>query len=304
MTSDRIENRLIALETFSLVARLLSFNEAAEELGISPSALSRRISQLEDSLGCRLFQRTTRKVSLTEAGSVYLRFINEALSTIADGQAAVSNFTHEPSGHLRVTLPNLYGQRRIAPKLSMFMLQYPKLTLELSFSDRYVDMVAEGFDLGIRIGILKDSSLIARKLSENNRILCASPDFIKKYGLPKSPDELSEYACLQFRHGEERNSWHLKSKAESKEVQIRPAVIADNAEAVRRLALSGVGICLLAEFLVEDDLKSGSLERILTDWSGTESSIWLVYPSLRFVPFKTKVLINFLSKEFGNGELR
>lgn len=301
MPPDKLENRLLALETFTVVARLLSFNAAAEELGISASALSRRISQLEESLGTRLFQRTTRQVSLTEAGTVYLRFVNEALAHIADGQAAISDFASEPSGRLRVSLPNLFGQLQVAPRLSDFIKRYPRMMLDLSFSDQYVDLVSEGFDLAIRIGILQESGLIARKLGDNLRVLCASPAYIKEYGKPKSPDDLVQHACLQFRTLESQHHWQLQRGSENYDVSIKPVVIADNAEALRKLALSGTGIALLATFVISDDLQSGRLERVLPQWSGPESSIWAVYPSGRFLPLKVRVFIDYLVEQFGKG---
>lgn len=299
MPPEKIEDRLTALESFAAVARRLRFAAAAEELGISASALSRRISQLEASLGTRLFQRTTRQVSLTEAGAVFLRYVTEALSHIADGQAAVSDFTSEPIGRLRVTLPNLFGQLQVAPRLPEFLRRYPKVQLELSFSDRFIDLVSEGCDVAVRIGTLENSGLVARKLGTNRRVLCASPDYLERFGEPATPEELVHHACLQFRPVDSDHHWRLQQGDKTVDVATATIVIADNAEALRHMAVAGCGITLMANFIVGDDLKAGRLVRILSGWAGAESAIWAVYPNARFLPLKVRAFIDFLVDEFG-----
>lgn len=301
MPPDKLENRLLTLETFTVVARLLSFNAAAEELGISPSALSRRISQLEDSLKTRLFQRTTRQVSLTEAGTIYLKFVNEALSHISDGQAAISDLASEPIGRLRISMPSIFGQFQVAPKLAGFINKYPELSLDLSFSDRFVDLIAEGFDIAIRIGMLKDSNLVARKLADNHRILCASPQLIKEHGSPEAPKELERFPCLQYRSTDGLNTWRLKSRRKTFDAIISPVVVADNIEALRKLTISGTGVSLLAPFLISEDLRTGRLVQVLPEWSGIDSPIWLVYANAKFLPLKIRVFIDYMIEQFKDG---
>jgi DNA-binding transcriptional LysR family regulator len=300
MRAENLEDRLTALESFAAVARRLSFVAAAEELGISASALSRRIGHLEARLRTRLFQRTARHVSLTEAGTVYLRYVTEALSHIADGQEAVSGYTTEPSGRLRVAVPNLFGQLHVAPRLPEFLRRNPRVTLELSFSDWVVDLVSAGYDVAVRIGVLESSDLVARKLAMIRRVLCASPEYLARHGRPEDPHELVNHACLQASTYPGHSRWRLQRDNETIDVVISPVIRADNAEALRQAALAGCGITLTATFVVGEDLKAGRLIRVLPDWDGAQSWLWAVYPHARFLPRKVRAFVDFLVDEFGD----
>jgi DNA-binding transcriptional LysR family regulator len=300
MPPEKLEDRLTALESFAVVARRLSFVAAAEELGVSASALSRRISHLEASLRTKLFQRTTRHVSLTEAGTVYLQYVTEALSHIAEGEAAVSGYTTEPSGRLRIALPNLFGQLQVAPRLPEFLRRNPHVSLELTFSDWVVDLVSAGYDLAVRIGVLESSDLVARKLAVIRRVLCASPEYLARHGRPANPDELVNHACLQASTYPSPSGWRLQRNDETIDVTIAPVIRADNAEALRQAALAGCGITLTATFVVGEDLKAGRLIRVLPDWDGAQSWLWAVYPHARFLPRKVRAFVDFLVAEFGD----
>lgn len=299
MPVTKLEDRLTALESFAVVARRLSFVAAAEELGVSASALSRRISQLEASLRTRLFQRTTRHVSLTEAGTVYLRYVTEALAHIADGQAAVSGYTAEPSGRLRIAVPNLFGQLHVAPRLSEFLRRNSRVTLELSFSDWVVDLVSAGYDVAVRIGALESSDLVARKLAMIRRVLCASPEYLARHGRPEDPHELANHACLQASTYSTHSHWRLQRNNETIDVAISPVIRADNAEPLRQAALAGCGITLMATFVVGEDLKARRLIQILPEWEAEETWLWTVYPHARFLPRKVRAFVDFLVDEFG-----
>jgi DNA-binding transcriptional LysR family regulator len=299
MAKKEPEDRLTALESFAAVARRLSFVAASDELGVSASALSRRIAQLEASLGTRLFQRTTRKVSLTEAGGVYLRYVIEALEQIADGHAAVSKFASEPTGRLRVALPNLFGQLQVAPRIPKFLRRNPKISLELSFSDWAVDLVSEGYDVAVRVGTLESSSLVARRLAPNRRLLCASPEYLAHHGEPTDPHELVNHACLQVSTYRSYD-WRLQRDDETIDVAISPVIRADNAEALRQAALAGCGITLMPTFIVSDDMRAGRLVQILSEWQATESWVWALYLHTRFLPLKVRAFVDFLVAEFGD----
>lgn len=299
MAKKEPEDRLTALESFAAVARRLSFVAASDELGVSASALSRRIAQLEASLGTRLFQRTTRKVSLTEAGGVYLRYVIEALEQIADGHAAVSKFASEPTGRLRVALPNLFGQLQVAPRIPKFLRRNPKISLELSFSDWAVDLVSEGYDVAVRVGTLESSSLVARRLAPNRRLLCASPEYLAHHGEPTDPHELVNHACLQVSTYRSYD-WRLQRDDETIDVAISPVIRADNGEALRQAALAGCGITLMPTFIVSDDMRAGRLVQILSEWQATESWVWALYPHTRFLPLKVRAFVDFLVAEFGD----
>ncbi|ROH86265.1 LysR family transcriptional regulator [Pseudomethylobacillus aquaticus] len=302
-TNHPNEDRLTALESFVAVAQKRSFAAASLDLDISASALSRRISRLEASLGTRLFQRSTRHVSLTEAGTLYLSHVTEALTHMGRAQAAISDYGHEANGRLRVALPTMFGQLHVAPLLPTFMRRYPKVMLELSLSDWYTDIVGEGYDLGVRVGALESSDLIGRKLAYNQRILCCSPDYLQQHGAPASLTELRQHASLQFSTFKAPNYWRLKSESGSNpfkvtQVAITPVLRSDNAETLRQAALGGMGISLMARFIVDDDLKAGRLVRILPDISGEDSWIWAIYPNTPYVPLKVRVFIDFMLEQF------
>lgn len=295
------EDRLAALESFVAVAQKLSFAAASLDLDISASALSRRISQLEASLGTRLFQRSTRHVSLTEAGALYLTHVTEALVRISQAQTAILDYGNEPNGRLRVALPNMFGQLHVAPLLPEFMRRYPKVMLELCFSDWFTDIVAEGYDMGLRVGALDNSDMMARKLADNHRILCCSPGYIEQHGTPATVQELRQHATLQFSTFKTPNAWRLKLKSKEVNVSISPVMRSDNAESLRQAALAGAGISLMALFIVSEDIKRGRLVRILPDISGADSWIWAIYPNTPYLPLKVRAFIDFLVEKLGHG---
>ncbi len=200
---------------------------------------------------------------------------------------------------LRVTLPNLYGQLRVAPLLPEFMRRYPRLKLELSFDDRYVDLVARRADVGVRIGNLQTGDYVARKLAPNTRFLCASSDYLHRFGRPTEIADLSRHACLHFSPLMEESRWRLSHNGRKLEVPIDPVLRADNAEALRQAALGGQGIALLADFLVEEDIKAGRLVQVLPEWIIAESWVFAVYPHARFLPMKTRVFVDFLAENIG-----
>lgn len=287
-------DRYGAMCAFAAVGQRLSFAAAADHLGLSPSALSRRVSQLEGRLGCRLLHRTTRSVTLTEAGALYLDRCLDILGRAEEADAAVSQLAREPQGVLRVALPNLYGQRRVAPLLPDFMRRYPGLRLELSFEDRYVDLVERRADVGVRIGNLETGDYVARKLAPNKRFLCAAPDYLERRGCPGEAADLREHACLHFNPLVEDSRWRLARSGRKLEVPINPVMRANNAEALRQAALGGCGIALLAGFLIEHDIEAGRLVPILPEWTVAESWIFAVYPRAQFLPRKTRVFVDFL----------
>lgn len=290
-----------AIRAFEAVGRRLSFAGAAAELDLSASALSRRVAQLEERLGTRLLHRTTRNVTLTEAGELYLERCRSLIDQAQemDAQAATERAT--PSGALRISLPNLYGQKRVAPLLPAFMERYPQVRLAVMLSDAYVDMVAERIDVAIRIGALTDADYIARRLAENPRYVCASPDYLARAGTPAHPRDLAGHECLHFNPLTVGRSWHLARGGRSVEVAIRPVLSADNAEVLREAALAGRGLALLADFVVGEDLAAGRLVPVLTDWTAAASSVHVVYPAARHLPLKTRAFVDFMIATLGGG---
>jgi DNA-binding transcriptional LysR family regulator len=283
-----------AMRAFEAVGRRLSFVDAAGELDISASALSRRISQLEERLGVRLLHRTTRHATLTEAGENYLIRCRALIDQAEEMDAQAASQTAEPRGTLRVSLPNLYGQLRVAPHLPAFLGRHPQLSLQLLLSDSYVDMVAERIDVAVRIGDLADGDYVARRLASNSRHICASPGYWSRHGMPTKPHHLSKHSCLHFSPLAEGRNWRLQQGARSVDVLIRPIMSADNAEVLRQCALDGRGVALLADFVVGADIAAGRLVPVLTDWTAAQSSIYVAYPVSRYLPLKTRVFVDFL----------
>lgn len=293
-----IEDRFESLRSFVTVAQRLSFVEAADALQIDPSALSRRIKRLEEKLGVRLFNRNTRRVALTEAGTLYLKQCQDILARLDEADATISNLSTEPRGLLSVSLPVTFGQRHIAPALPEFFARYPHINLDLSFTDRFVDVFEENIDIAIRIGNLKDSQLIVRRLAPNHRVLCASSEYLNRYGHPKKPEDLKNYSCLHFSMAATGNTWHLSRKEKQVVVPIKSRIRADNAEALYQAVLGGCGITILATFIVGEDLKCGRLQTVLPEWTIPETNIFAVLAAGRYIPSKTQVFVDFFANRF------
>ncbi len=293
-----LEDRFESMRSFVVVAQKLSFVEAASVLQIDPSALSRRIKRLEARLGVRLFNRNTRRVALTEAGAVYLEHCQDILARIDEADETISSLSRKAKGLLRVTLPVTFGQRHIAPALPEFLENYPDINLNLSFSDRFVDLFEENIDIAIRIGNLKDSQLIIRRLAPNRRVLCASPDYLNRYGYPQKPEDLKERSCLNFSMLVTGNTWHLYRNGKEVGIPIKSRIGSDNAEALYQAALGGCGIALLATFIVGEDLKSKKLEIVLPEWTIPETNIFAILAAGRYIPSKSQVFIDFFVERF------
>lgn len=279
---------------FVAVGDSLSFADAAKTLGLSASALSRRVGLLEQRLGCRLLNRTTRRVALTEAGARYLDECRTVIEQMDAADAAASSHALEPRGLLRIGLPNLYGQLRVAPILPDFLAQHPRVTLQLDFDDEYADLVRRRLDVAVRIGTNLAGDFVARRLASNPRHVCASPEYLARRGTPAVPQDLEHHDILHFSPLLEGGRWRLSRKGRTVEQPIRAIVTADNAEALRQAALAGSGLAILAEFLIGDDLKAGRLVPVLTDWTTAESDIYVIYPHARYLPLKTRAFVDHL----------
>ena len=293
-------DRFAAMEAFVAVAEHGSFVAAASALDVSASSLSRKVAHQEAKLGCRLFNRTTRQVVLSEVGETYLRNCRSIIEQTEAADAAVSAYALEPTGTLRIGLPSLYGQLRIAPYLPLFLQQYPKIALVLNFDDRYADLIEHRLDVAVRIGNDLPSEYIARKLAPNPRYICASPDYLSRRGTPRRPHDVSAHDCLHFGPLAEQRRWRLSRNGRNVEPVIHPIMTSDNAEALRLGAVAGLGLALLAEFVIDDDLKAGRLVSVLSDWTVAESTIFAVYPDAQYLPLKTRAFIDFLANEVYN----
>ena len=283
-------------DIFARVARTGNMSQAGREMGLSPAVVSKRISLLEERLGVRLFQRTTRQLTLTETGEGYFKRVVDILSLVEEAEDFVTRRNTSPRGILKVTAPTTFSRLHIMPKLPEFLAQYPEIELDFHLTDSFSDIIREGFDLAVRIGMLQDSSLVARKLSRDTRVLCASPAYLKEAGEPKSLKDLERHVCLSAGAQE---VWQIEGPDGQHQMRPKSSIKSNSAELTREAMLAGLGIGLRSIWEIGNELKNGELERILPDYQGSRNmAIYAVYPSRDFVPSKVNVFIEFLSKQF------
>ena len=277
---------------FARVVQAGSFTKAAAELGMPKSTVSRKVSELEERLGARLLQRTTRKLSLTDAGRTYFDYSARVVAEVEDAERAVSSLQAAPRGLLRVTAPTNF--RVLGAIVADYLKRYPDVRLELFCTGRRVDLVEERFDLGVRAGVLADSSLVARSLGTAGWVLAATPAYLRRRGRPKSPQELAEHDCLLFGAGPDATRVQLARGDESVELTIAPRLLVSDNDVLRDVTIAGMGIGLLPLFLGLEDLRAGRLERVLREWNAPATPVHVVYPSTRHVSPKVKSFVDFL----------
>ncbi len=281
------------LDIFARVARTGNMSAAGREVGLSPAVAPNRISQLGEGLGPRLFQRTTRHLTLTETGAGYFKRVVDILSLCEEAEDFVSRRNTKPRGLLKVTMPTAFSRLHIAPYLGDFLARYPDIELDVHVADDFVDLIREGFDLAIRIGELEDSSLVARKIAPDSRILCAAPRYIEGHGSPVTLAELDMHNCLST---DAQEVWRLHGPEGAAQVRPHGNVRSDSGEFVREAVLAGLGIGLLSTWDIAPQLKSGELKVVLPQYrGGTSVAVHAVYPSREFMPAKVNVLIEFLA---------
>lgn len=285
------------LEVFASVATSGSMSMAAKELGCSPAVISKRIKRLEDRLGARLFQRTTRHISLTEAGAGYYQRVLSVLEGLEEAEDFVSGRANTLTGTLKVSASTSFGRMHIAPHLTRFMEQYPDLSIQLVLSDDFTDIVAEGFDLAIRIAELADSSLVAKRLAPVRRVLCASPDYIKRHGEPQSLDDLRRHRCLPAHNNEQ---WRLEGPEGSVHFRPEGMLVTNSSEVIREAVISGLGIALRSTWDIGAEMHNGRLVQVLPQYEGSKNvSLSAVYPSKKFLPAKVRAFIDYLDNLYG-----
>jgi DNA-binding transcriptional LysR family regulator len=292
---------LATLETFVAVVESGSLSRAAEKLETTAGAVSRRLSALEERLGLRLLNRTTRKLSLTEAGEQYFRDLGDILQALTEAEDRITHLSAAPAGNLRVAAPLTFGERALAPLLPEFLGRFPGLRLSLDLDDRLVDILAVGADVALRIGPLSDSSLVARPIAEIWRVLCASPGYLEGNGEPTSAADLARHACLHYSNLGLKEEWTLIGPAGSESVEVTGPLCANNGDVLRKAALGGLGIVSLPEFIVADDLRSGRLRQVLAGYATAPLTLSALWPSRRFLPAKVRVFVDFLVERLGAG---
>ncbi len=282
------------LALFVAVARTRSFTRAALSLGMPTSTLSRRIAELETSLGLKLFSRTTRAVELTEAGLAYLTRCESIVDAAREAHQYVRGLLDEPRGVLRMSVEAEIGPRLVAPILAAYLERYPSMRLDLDLSPRRVDLVAEGFDLAIRLGTLPDSTLTVRRLAGLSARLYAAPTYLDRYGSPAHPDALPGHRRIHLLHKGDRGEWRLSNGSETVDVGATDAVCANNMTMIRHMARLAIGIAVVDELMASDDVAAGVLVPVLPEWTLAPVAISVVFPG-RIVPTKTRIFIDMLT---------
>lgn len=285
------------MEIFARVVTAGSMSAAGREMGLSPAVVSKRLRRLEDRLGTRLLQRTTRQISLTEAGQGFYERVVAILGSIEEAESYVSRRSALARGTLRVSMPTSFGRMHVAPHLGPFLASNPDLTLSVDMTDEFVDIVGAGFDLAIRIAELSDSSLVARRLAPVHRVLCATPGYLHKHGTPKNVTDLQRHNCLAATH---QDPWRLEGPDGVVTVRATGPIQTNSSEIVREACLAGLGIALRSTWDVGPELRSGKLHVVLPDYRASRSvGLYAVYPSRRFLPAKVRVFIDYLAQLYG-----
>ena len=293
-------DRLAAMEAFVRVAETQSFSEAARRLRASKSAISRQVAALEADLGARLFHRTTRSLTLTEAGHGYYQQVSRILADLDEANLSVSRLQAAPRGRLRVNAPMSFGFLHLAPAIPDFLARYPEVEVDMTMNDRYVDLVDEGFDVAVRIARLDDSSLVARKLAPIRRVICASPAYLALHGVPACPDDLKSHECLSYSNVLPVGEWRFVAPdGRPWPVEVHGRLNANNGDALRVAALAGLGLVNQPTFIVGGDLQAGALVSVLTEFIPEDSALHAVYPHSRHLSPKVRAFVDFLALRFG-----
>lgn len=287
------------MQAFVDIVEQQGFSAAARKVGRSKALMSKYVRELEDELGILLLNRTTRQFSLTEAGEVFYKSALEILQKVGDLQDTVREAGKGHKGRLRISAPRSLTDLEIGLPIVEFASAYPDITIDINLDDAMVDMVEEGYDVAIRISRLTDSALIAKKLSDFRLVLCATPEFIETHGAPKSPNDLGDLPCIVDTNLMRRANWRfLDDEGQEISVPVRGNIEVNSPEVARRAALAGLGMTLVPEFSIENELKSGALISLLEDRIPSGGGIYAVYPHRRHVPGKVRVFVDFLAEWF------
>lgn len=291
-------DRFLEMRTFSAVVKAGSFIKAADTLGFSKAAVSRYVRDLEARLGVRLLHRTTRRLSLTEEGKVFYARCLELLSGVEEAEAEVSTRSGAARGLLRVNAPVTFGITHLAPLWGGFHELHPQVRLDVTLSDRVVDLIEEGYDLAIRIATLPASTLISKRLGGTRMALCASPSYLKAHGMPRHPDDLARHTVIAYSYWSTGDEWTFDGPEGSVSVRVNPCMHTNSGDTCRAMALAHQGVILQPTFLVGDDLADGTLVELMPEFRSIELGIYAIYPTRKHVAPKVRALIAFLAQRF------
>ena len=292
-------DRLTAMEAFVRVVEKGGFTAAAEDLRLSRAMVSKHVQDLEAHLGARLLNRTTRKLSLTEAGRVYYDRSTQLLAELAETEEAVGELQARPRGRLRVNAPVSFGSLHLAAAIADYMAAYPDVAVELTLNDRIVDLVEEGYDVAVRIARLADSRLIARRLAPCHHVVCASPGYLKGHRRPEHPADLAQHNCLGYSYRARGDEWRFDGPDGSIAIQLKEMLQTNNGDALCAAAVAGGGIAILPTFIAGSDMIAGRLTPILAQYRIPEIAIYALYPPGRHLSVKVRSFVDFLVPRFG-----
>ena len=289
-----------AMTAFARVAETRSFSDAARRLGTSKSVVSRQIMALEAELGARLFHRTTRSMTMTEAGENYYERVTRILGDVDEANLSVTRLQAAPRGRLRVNAPMSFGVRHLAPAIPDFLALFPEVEIDMTMNDRFVDLIDEGYDVAVRIGRLTDSALVARKLAPLRRVVCGSPAYLAAHGVPEKPADLVTHECLSYSNMASSDEWSfLGADGKPMSVEVKGRLRVNNGDALRIAALRGLGLVTQPSFIVGADLQAGTLVGVLTDFVAQDGAVYAVYPHSRHLSPKVRAFVDFLAERFG-----
>jgi LysR family transcriptional activator of dmlA len=289
------------LAFFALLVKRGSLAAAAQELGVTPPSVSKRLAAIESRLRVRLLNRTTRRISLTPEGEIYLADGARLVTELEALEQRISGGNITAKGLLKVSATFGFGRRHITPQLSAFAREYPDVEVQLHLTDRPVNLVEQGLDADIRFGQLPDARLTARKIADNRRLVCASPTYLKKHGVPLVPRDLQNHQCILLRESDEiYGSWHFSSGNKQETVKVRGALSANDGECATTWALDGHGIVVRSEWDIAPYLRSGRLRVVLEEWELPTADIYIVFPTKNHLSAKTRALVDFMLKAFEN----
>jgi DNA-binding transcriptional LysR family regulator len=291
-------SKIQQMSSFVAVVEAGSFVGAGDATGLSKAAVSRHVGDLEKRLAVRLLHRTTRRLSLTEEGRMFFERAKELLESIDEAESQLTLRAGEARGVIRVNAPLTFGALHLAPLWGPFADANPKVSLEITLSDRLVDVVDEGYDLAIRITTIPESTLVTRKLASTRMVLCASPEYLKRHGTPVHPHDVAQHAVISYTYWSTRDVWHFTGPDGPVDIRISSRIHTNNGDTCRRAALAHHGLILQPDFIVGEDLRKGDLQEILPAYRSTEVGIYAVYPSRKNLALKTRRLIDFLVEGF------
>ena len=292
-------DKLECIRTFVRVAQSGSLTNAANQLGVSRSMVTKQIKFLEDGLGVRLLHRTTRALSLTDIGETFLERCTHVLDDLDDAEQQATHATVIPRGTLNVAAPPSFGVLHVAPAVAEFIRRYPEVDISLTVSDHVLDMAGQGIDVALRLGDMQDSGLIAHTLSHVRTLVCGAPAYFKKHGRPEHPNDLLRHNCLRWRSGPfHQDVWLFKSGKETFEIAVRGNLESNVADVPRAAAREGLGLILQAAYMVSNELRSGQLEPVLSDYETPSIAVHVVYLNRRHLPAKVRSFVEFLKERF------